>query len=95
MFLLSNQYPDWTITTQRHVHLYIYIYTYIHTYSNEHNNITITSNIQYTTTCFGPVCRPSSGYPKNLLSDYTVCVVILEGTSRPQGHSAAGRILRQ
>jgi len=25
------------------------------------------------------LCRPSSGCPKNLLSDYTVCVVILDG----------------
>jgi len=29
--------------------------------------------------CFGPVCRSSSGCPKNLLSDYTLCVVTLEG----------------
>jgi len=28
---------------------------------------------------FRPLCRPSSGCPRNLLSDYTVCVVILEG----------------
>jgi len=26
---------------------------------------------------FRPLCSPSSGCPKNLLSDYTVCVVIL------------------
>ena len=54
-------------------------YISIYTYSHEHNNITISSDIQYATTCFGPVCKPSSGCPKNLLSDYTVCVVILDG----------------
>jgi hypothetical protein len=55
------------------------VYISIHTYSHEHSNITISSNIQYKTTCFDPVCRPSSGCSKNLLSDYTVCVVLLEG----------------
>ena len=28
---------------------------------------------------FRPLCRPLSGCPKNLLIDYIVCVVILEG----------------
>ena len=51
----------------------------IYTYSHEHNNITVSSEIWHTTTCFGPVCRPSSGCPNNLLSDYAVRVVILEG----------------
>ena len=37
---------------------------YIYTYSHEHNSITISSDIQYTTACFGPVCRPSSGCPR-------------------------------
>jgi hypothetical protein len=32
-----------------------------------------------TTTCFGGVCRPSSGCRNNILNDYTICVVILEG----------------
>jgi len=51
------------------------------TYSHEHNNITFSSNIQDTTTCFGPICRPSLGCPKNLLSGYTVCVVIWKGSN--------------
>jgi len=51
----------------------------MYTYSHEQNNITNSSNIYYTTTSFGPVCRPSSGCPKNLLIDYTICMVILEG----------------
>ena len=55
------------------------VYIYIYTHSHAHNNITISSDIQDTTTCFGPVCRPSSGCRKNLQSDYTVFVVILEG----------------
>ena len=55
------------------------VYIYIYIYSHELNNITISSKIKYTTTCFGPVCRQSSGCPNNLLSDYTICVVILEG----------------
>ena len=55
------------------------VYISVYTYSHEHNNITVSSDIQVTTICFGRVCRPSSDCPKNLLSDYTVCVVILEG----------------
>ena len=57
-------------------------YISIYTHSHEYNNIVISSNILYTTTCFGPVCRPSSACTKNLLSDYTVCMLILEGATR-------------
>ena len=51
------------------------VYIYIHAVM-KHNNITISSNKQYTATCFGTVCRPSLGCPENL-SDYTVCLVLL------------------
>ena len=72
--LNHRSWPTRSLITQS-CSMYISIYTYSH----EHNNITISSNIYDTTTCFGPVCRPSSGCPKNLLSDYTECVIILEG----------------
>jgi len=34
--------------------------------------------MKYTTTYLSPEYRASSGCPKNLLSDYAVCVVIME-----------------
>ena len=57
------------------------VYISIYTYSHETQLYIISSDIQYATTCLGPVCRPSSGCPENL-SDYTVCVVLFCGGGR-------------
>ena len=52
------------------------------TYSHKTQRLyIISSDIYYTTTCFGPVCRPSSGCPENL-SDYTLRVVPCCGGGR-------------
>ena len=55
--------------------VYISIYTYSH---KTQQLYIISSDIQYATTCFGPVCRPSSGCLENL-SNYTVCVALHTG----------------
>ena len=57
-------------TVIKHNNICIYIYIYI-----------ISSNIYYATTCFGPVCRPSSGCLENL-SYYTMRVVPFCGGGR-------------
>ena len=54
----------------------------IHTYSRKTQQLyIISSNIYYATTCFGPVCRPSSGCLENL-SYYTMGVVPFCGGGR-------------
>ena len=57
------------------------VYLYIHTVIKHNNIYIISGNIYYATTCFGPVCRPSSGCLENL-SYYTMRVVPFCGGGR-------------
>ena len=52
------------------------VYISIYTYSHEHNNITITSNIWDTTTCFGPDNGLHTG-PKHVVLSYISLLIVI------------------